>query len=732
MDFNIVTFHSAYNYGAILQSLALQEFIISLGYNAGIFDYRPNVKQNYSGIRGKILYVLNKIHKDEFALRNSRFDAFIQENLLLNLEKESRIFLSGSDQVWNPTGSMNPIYFLQFVGDTSVRASYAASMGKTIVPNKKKDLFKRYINHFDIISVREQTVKDCLKEFCDKPISVNVDPTLLMDCNFWEKYMKPVSGLPEKYILVYVLHLPNNVNKVLKWLTKETGNKVVLIDGQGVLSFIVKNDISLHNIGPAEFLWLVANAQSVVTSSFHGTAFSIIFHKEFYSIVNPASPSRINNILNLFNLKGTKETDSVFLRNNCIDWAEVERIRTNEKNRSAAYLKDVYDLSCTEYRKIEPHQTVEVVQEKCTGCSACFNVCPVNAITMEINKQGFLYPDINSDKCVRCSKCLKACPLGKKQGNLKKKSYYGWNKSSDIRFNSSSGGIFRGLADSVINEGGVVFGAVFSSDYRSVVFSDSDHSSLEQIQKSKYTVSMPGDIYKKVKSELLRGRKVLFCGTPCQNAGLTHFLEKDYPNLIKCDFVCGGMASLAFYKEHLEALQKKYNSEIASVDFRPKQKGWGKQRLLIKFKNGKTYFERSHKDLYFKCFANTHVSVRKTCLDCEFFTFHYSDISLADFWGYKSAGVRKNKEGLSLVVANTEKGIDVIEKCSNLELFKMDNKFSDYAFRAKSPNLDKIKQQEEFFKETDLIGFEATAKKLYPISERKHIEEYIKTKLKIK
>ncbi len=191
------------------------------------------------------------------------------------------------------------------------------------------------------------------------------------------------------------------------------------------------------------------------------------------------------------------------------------------------------------------------------------------------------------------------------------------------------------------------------------------------------------------------------------------------------------MSSLAFYREHLKALEAKYDSKIESLDFRPKKWGWGKQRIQVCFKNNKEYHARSHMDVYFKCFANEHVSVRETCLDCEFYTYHVSDITLADFWGYKTAGVKANKRGLSLIVANTDKGITTIENIKNIILKNLDSKYSDYAFRSKSPNMRKVHQRKQFFKHALSDGFEKTACSLYKVSRLAYIKTAIKVKLKL-
>lgn len=726
MDFNIVTFHTAYNYGAVLQTYALQKFIADLDYSVGIYDYKPPYLSNTS-FKQKLLGSVKSFHKKDHGVREKRFDDFRAKYLNLNLERDSKIFISGSDQVWNANGIMNPVFFLNFVGDKSFRASYAASIGASGIPSEKTDLFKEYINRFDAVSVREEDAKNCLAPLYDGNISVNVDPTLLHCADVWNSISKPVSGLPDNFILVYLLHIPKNAKQLIKWLKKESGYSVVLIDA-GFASTVISSDIVLRDVGPEEFIWLMSKAQRVVTSSFHGTAFSVIFEKEFYSVVNPASPSRISNLLSKCGIKGVAESDTEFSQN-IVDWDNVNSVLKDERQKSKEYIRDVFNRAQSNFRA-PIVGTVEDLRDKCTGCSACEAVCPTKAITMSLNSEGFLEPVIDSDKCINCSKCKKECPLNAKIGENRKKAWYGWHKDKDVRFKSSSGGAFRALADDVLNAGGVVFGAVYTDNWRTVEISSTDEYEISELQKSKYTVSNPVGVYTRVKEELEKGRRVLFCSTPCQTAGLTAYLKKDYQNLLRCDFVCGGMASLDFYRKHLDLLEQRFNSKILSVDFRPKHKGWGKQQLRIQFENGKVYFMHNYGDSYFSCFAGAHASVRRTCLGCEFKALHVSDISLADFWGYKSAGIKKNKEGLSLIVANTNKGIEAVEKSENLYKELLDLKYTDYAFRSKSPVPSDVKRRDSFFATARKVGYESAAKPYYG-NKLKHILTYIKVKLKI-
>ena len=383
--------------------------------------------------------------------------------------------------------------------------------------------------------------------------------------------------------------------------------------------------------------------------------------------------------------------------------------------------------------KYETNNNVMITKnEKCSGCSACSAACPADAISMIVNNEGFLEPDVNSDMCINCGICLQVCPLDKETENKRVKSYYGWHKDRDVRDSSTSGGAFRAICDEVIVSGGIVFGAVYSDDFKSVIFADSDHTEMSKIQKSKYTVSNPDGIYPKIKAELENGRKVVFCGTPCQAAGLSRYLNKDYDNLTLVDFVCGGMPSLSFWQDHVEFLEKKFKSKIKGVDFRSKKNGWGKCYLEIDFDNGKKYFVREYLDSFYNCFMCGHVSIRKICHDCEFYNNHFADITIADFWGYRAAGIEDISNGLSLVIANNTKAAEFVESLKNFECNLLDNKFSDYAVAPVKSSEQDIQNRNKFFNMAKTMRFEKAANKLCPPTKFGHILQYINVKLKNK
>lgn len=734
MDFNIITFHRALNHGAVLQAYALQNYIEQLGFDAGIYDYCPSVENRYAGMKGKLFKILRCLNEKDYNEKEKRFSDFVENRLHINNNETPKVFLAGSDQVWNTGTSMVPMYFLRFVGQNVIKASYAASMGSSKIAAENLKRIGKYLETFDYISVREKGVKESLSGLTDKEISVNIDPTFLLDKADWRLLEKEVPDVPDNYILVYVMHYSRNVNALLKWLRKETGAKIVVIDGQGAiqgkLTSLVIHDKAIHDAGPEEFLWLIDHAQSVVTSSFHGTAFSIIFNKEFYSIVNPKAPSRLENLLNMLDLPMVSESAERFIRNVGIEWSNVESIISLERNKAKKYLESIYASADKCKKRIHKACNISIVGDMCTGCSACEASCPTDAIKMVLNEEGFYRPVIDANKCVNCGRCIETCPIENFNGKTRKEAFYGWSKQNEVLFKSSSGGFFRALADQIIHYyHGKIYGAVYSPDFKEVLFSSSDIDSMDRLQKSKYTVSNPSGIYQRIENDLKQGTYILFCGTPCQCAGLLLFLKKEYSNLLTCDFVCGGMASLAFYQEHLENIAKKYGADITSVDFRSKSRGWGKYHISIGLSNGKTYFVREYNDPYFKCFAIEHISVSKSCIACEFHSLHAADITCADFWGYRAAKVEKNKLGISLLTANTEKGVKAIPKLQDFEIYPLDIKYSDYAFGASNPSNRKLKEWDKFFALAKKQGFEKTALDLYGIGGVSQAKRWLKIKL---
>jgi coenzyme F420-reducing hydrogenase beta subunit len=354
---------------------------------------------------------------------------------------------------------------------------------------------------------------------------------------------------------------------------------------------------------------------------------------------------------------------------------------------------------------------IENLQNQCTGCSACKSICPTQCITMELDSEGFYYPNINHDNCIECRLCEKVCHcITKKETITHKKSYYGWNKDTEKRLKSTSGGAFIALAEMVISKGGLVFGAAFDNEKRELIHTSTDHVELEKLLKSKYVESNLLNVFTEVQESINEGRTVLFCGTPCQASGLRRFIKDPQSLLLICDFICHGVPCSKFLKEHLDKLCK--NEKLLEIDFRPKEKGWvGNTNIRTRTRTRTRYYVY---DSFYSGFLKHNAYLRRSCYDCKFAETHVSDITLGDFWGYKNYDPEIGDEkGVSLIVVNNDRGKEAIKVITDsFELHKIDNKYSDYAFVRRDYSVY-WKTRNEFYKLYQQYGFEKAAKKTY-------------------
>ena len=372
--------------------------------------------------------------------------------------------------------------------------------------------------------------------------------------------------------------------------------------------------------------------------------------------------------------------------------------------------------------------------DSCANCGACVNVCPKNAIS--VNKQGLFFEvAVDNDQCIQCGKCIKVCPLNSFVPHLDLRSAYGgWSNDSDILQRSSSGGAFSVISNYVLNNKGVVYGAVFSDDHKEVVFKSTKEVSLDEIRRSKYLESQPRYVFREIKADLEKGTMVLFCGSPCQVAGLKRYLDIDYSNLLTCDFTCGGMVSHKMYEDYLIDLENKYHSKVKNVNFRPKMYGWSIYSIQVDFNNGKKYKNICIYDPYMYSFLYGRTSIRENCYECKFRDNHYCDLIIADFWKWSSISNLENDErGISLIITNSQKGEDIIcEIKPEMTLKELDLKDADYNCKP-NPQVseDDVAKRNRFidtYKRSGLLkadieigmkhGFEAKIRKAYTVFRR--------------
>ncbi|MDD2524406.1 MAG: Coenzyme F420 hydrogenase/dehydrogenase, beta subunit C-terminal domain [Endomicrobiaceae bacterium] len=336
-------------------------------------------------------------------------------------------------------------------------------------------------------------------------------------------------------------------------------------------------------------------------------------------------------------------------------------------------------------------------KKDCCGCSACYNICQQKAIFMQEDIEGFLYPIVDNKKCVKCNLCIKVCPIlnNKKETNLSE--LYGCkNKNVEEQKISSSGGIFSLLANYILDSNGIVFGASYNDKWEVIHKFIDKKDDLDSLRRSKYVQSDIKNTYKKSKEFLDNNKFVLFCGTPCQIAGLKNFLNKDYTNLYTMDFICFGVPSPKIWSIFLK--QNFETSKITSINFRYKEFGWDHcylkihtvtrnyfvtlykkfkhkcKKYLINLLSAQYFFSRYYYLSFFKGFLYS-LFLRPSCHTCVFKgTERYSDITVYDLWGVNNIAPQLyDSNGVSGLNINSEKGKFLFEKIKSNLFFTIIN-----------------------------------------------------------
>lgn len=303
------------------------------------------------------------------------------------------------------------------------------------------------------------------------------------------------------------------------------------------------------------------------------------------------------------------------------------------------------------------------IQDKysCCGCEACAQKCPKQCISMKVDTEGFLYPTVDLKQCVDCGLCAKVCPyLNEKAPNEPLISYAAINTNNEIRQESSSGGVFTAIANKVVFDGGVVFGAQYDVNW------NVEHQFAETVNDcrafrgSKYVQSRIRNSFNQVENFLREGKCVLFSGTPCQISALNNFLGRDYNNLILVDLVCHGVPSPMIWKEYLKSLNI---GQIYSISHKDKITGWRGYSFSIKNRQGKILFIEKAKDNKFLSAFVDNIILRPSCFSCPAKSGRSgADITLGDYWGIENIIPKMDDgKGVSFISCNTEKGKNLID-----------------------------------------------------------------------
>ena len=348
----------------------------------------------------------------------------------------------------------------------------------------------------------------------------------------------------------------------------------------------------------------------------------------------------------------------------------------------------------------------------CCGCTACYNICPKDAISMANDELGFLYPVVDNTKCINCHLCEHVCSFNSHYDtslNFAEPICYGARHKniSEVR-TSRSGGVFISLSNWIIKNNGTVYGAAFDENYNVLHKRATDKKELDEFKGSKYVQSNLDQIFKQVKNDLTNGLFVLFSGTPCQTAGLNSYIGKHLrKNLFLIDIVCHGVPSPAIWKDNLDYINKKVNDRIIAVNFRDKEKfGWKAHKETYLLTNGAKYVSTIFTKAFYK-----HIMLRDSCEKCFYTNLHRpSDITLADFWRWERSNKNFNKDnlGCSLILVNTPKGKLLFDNVSDDLIFYP---VSDYMQpHLISPTKFNPKRK-DFINDYCMYGFEYTMRK---------------------
>lgn len=680
--------------GRFLQAYSLYSYIEQQGYEVEIIDYEKTVDMSKSARIQRLIKRLSvneiasyigkrisakkmEVIKGERRIQREKYSNFIRDNIRMSRKigciyelsryiEQFDAVVCGSDQIWNPYFvGLDPVYYLQFV-EKNKRISYAASLGTVLIDKEKLNIITKWISTIPYCSVREESAKQLLKENSIESVAV-LDPTFLMSSNWWRDFANIPSTKERPYVLSLYFDNGNEPRDFARTLCERFSLDEVNIP-ETIMDVEKKDVIKEACLSPNEFVSLFANAEYVVTQSYHGVILSILFKKKFF-VLNRTTKlyvsgvfSRIEDLLKKLDLEDriVNEESAFDNLDKEIDYSVVYDKIAFYSQISKEFLNKALLSACSST------STNLCSNFTCTGCAACVDTCNFNAITLEEGDDGFLYPVINSEKCIHCRRCEMVCPnKHSKSKFMTPKTVYACvsNDSKNLE-ESTSGGFFGVVARLILNMHGAVAGCEMNRDLeaRHIVINSEDE--IVRLKKSKYVQSYTAEIHKEIRTTLEEGKKVLFSGTPCQVDGLLSYLHKDYENLYTMDIVCHGVPSQLLYDKVISYFNKKFHDKVLNYQMRDNVWRPDFKSYIVLEKQGLKKLEKHKGDIYKNAFLNN-LSLRRSCYTCAYARpERVADITIADAWGIKDdqlPGVERAK-GISMVSVNTLKGEYLFDK----------------------------------------------------------------------
>lgn len=718
MKIGILTVYS-FNYGSYFQATALYKELERLGYEVEFINEKFK-KMKWGNLF--LLYsfdsLLPESLKETISKLLPQYRTFLQLKKDVSLYKESSpskldlrkltekydLVILGADEMWSASKKSIRYTKEHFGYNISCPHISYATCGSLFDMNNSKLKKKAAagLKTFKSISVRDEYTSKFVKKLAGKDAEIVLDPTLL-NPYFVRKY-NDLEGIYaddgsnyKNYVLLYGQHYDESQRNYIIKKAKELDCKILSLGWP--VDFA---DGFLNPKTAEDFQKCFALAKFCFPSTFHGTIFSILNHRPFLSMVNSLRGKKIKMLLKDLYLKdriySNKKTDYAD-----IDYDKVEKVLEKKRSYSRNILLNAINKTVKNYSSID---------KKCCSCSACVHVCPVNAIEMKQNSEGFYEPVTDLSKCIHCDLCKNVCPKfdSVKKQDFEQKIYGGYANNQDIRVKASSGGAFNAIASKFLADSGVVYGAAFDNEKMVSHIRVASIDELDRLSGSKYVQSNLNNCFELVINDLLDKKKVLFSGTPCQIQGLNNLVKNkvgNTDNLFTVDILCHGVPSPLIYKEYLTHMQRKFGAKITKITFRDKSKGWRKQSIKIDFENGKSYINTTDKDPFYVMYFS-HVCMNNACHSCKFTSFdRVSDITLGDLWGAEKISymISDLDKGVSLVLVNSEKGNELFENISDLTKISIDNELA-YQPILKSPSI-KSKARNEFWSDFYNSGFQS-------------------------
>ena len=767
----IVSCYFKNNYGSMLQAYATKKILDNnnipnetinidnnIDFKKGKRKYYASQLFNFKFIKSKFgmikLKLDKKIMKDlgkNISIRDSKYKEFRKEfNLSISCPDYKSLsemadakysdVIVGSDQLWLPVNVVSDYYTLNWVPDNINKISYATSFGISKIPDKYADEYKKFLSRINYLSVREESGKKICDEY---GISSKVvcDPTILLTKEEWEQESVQERIISDKYILCYFLGSNIEHRKFAEKLREKTGYKIVSLNhaDEYVKYSDIFADMTPYDIGPREWINLIKNAEYVCTDSFHGTVFSLLFNKTFfdfrrYSESNKMSTnSRIDSLLDLAGV----DKNRILTGNEDVDTVIKYKINYNKVNKNIDKIRQEskkWLLSSITYKAEETKDKFVKIEEKdlCCGCTACYSVCPKNAIKMVRDNEGFLYPEVDKEKCVNCGMCKKVCPILNKAklNEFKPKAYLFQNSNEEIRKDSTSGGIFTAIGKFVIKNNGIVYGATFDDNFVVNHIGVESVDKLSRFRKSKYVQSNQNNCFKEIKQYLDNGKLVCYSGTPCQVGGLRAYLRKDYENLILVDIMCHSVPSPLAFEKYKRYILKKINAnKILNINFRDKSKyGYKYSMMTVETDNG-TYSQGIDTDPYLRAFFGD-TSVRPSCYNCHFKTMkRVSDLTIWDCFNINEIDKSfDDDKGTTRVLVQSEKGEKLLEKLDDVRLKELDINIATKKVKEMTNSVNYNSKRKEFFEN---INADNVFEKYYPTNFKTKINSFVRKTLAV-